>query len=393
METSKKQHIFGLDIHPTCFTAAKFNEDCPNAREAKALIIQHNLPMERFEKWLLKHTCEGDTLVMESLNMSFQLVKKIKGHNRCAIILENHNVGKLGKSYLKNDKVDAIKIAKVFLSGFDDRVWVPDEKTLERREVFFAYKRAVKDCTRHQCRLWGYLTSQGIVVSKKIKTNYKKDFNYIFTLRDWTRNQKNILQLLKEDLELAIKKRSIFESIMAEEVSSDSDMLTLQQFYGIRLVSPYALMAIIGDIKRFRTPKKLVAYIGLQPKVKDSGDSSHTGSISRHGRQDLKAILTECAKSIIHHAPSDNELVKWAMKLRYRKSANVVAIAVARKLVTAIWYVLNGYSSQLLEINKMMKTKLRKLASHIGLERRNELGFKNINHFIEQKSKLLLEYG
>ena len=179
---------------------------------------------------------------------------------------------------------------------------------------------------------------------------------------------------------------------MAEEVTSDPDMLKLQQFCGIRLVSPYAIMAIVGNIKRFSKPNKLVAYIGLQPQVKDSGKKKYTGKLMKTGRRDLRGILTECAQALINHAPKDHPIWKWAMKLKYRKSNNIVTIAVARKLITAIWYVLNGFSSPLTEISKSIKIKLQKHATSIGVKRRKELGFRNISHFIQVKSEELLGF-
>jgi transposase len=182
----------------------------------------------------------------------------------------------------------------------------------------------------------------------------------------------------------------MFEQKIAEEVTSDLDMLKLQQLYGIRLISPYALMAIIGDIKRFKTPKKLVAYIGLQPKVSDSGEKKYSGSITKTGRRELKAILVECAQAIIQYAPADHPLVKWAKKLSFRKTKNTVIIAVARKLVTAIWYILNGFDSPLTEINKMIKLKLKKHAITIGLKRRKELGYVTVSDFVKVKGDILL---
>ena len=65
-------------------------------------------------------------------------------------------------------------------------------------------------------------------------------------------------------------------------------------------------------------------------------------------------------------------------------------MAVARKLVTAIWYVLNGYGSELTEVSQMIRTKLQKHASKIGKERLRELGYIDISNFIEVKSKILL---
>jgi hypothetical protein len=71
-----QEQVIGLDVHPTCFTAAFFHSDTKDIKAAKPLLLQDKLSMEDFEKWLLQHTNEGDILVMESLNFSFQLVKR-----------------------------------------------------------------------------------------------------------------------------------------------------------------------------------------------------------------------------------------------------------------------------------------------------------------------------
>ena len=168
-------------------------------------------------------------------------------------------------------------------------------------------------------------------------------------------------------------------------------MIKLQQFYGIRHISAFALMAVIGSIHRFKNPKKLVAYIGLQPSVSQSGEDLYSGKITKKGRRYLKSILRESAKAIIQYAPVDHSIAKWARKLKYRKRGNVVTVAVARKLVTAIWYVLKGYYSPLTELSSMITMKLMKIGSKIGKERLQELGFKTNKEFISVKGQFLLD--
>ncbi len=64
-----------------------------------------------------------------------------------------HQAGQIGKAYCANDRVDAIKIARIYLSGLSAVVWQPDPKSLERREVFSAYQGVVKETTRLQQQL------------------------------------------------------------------------------------------------------------------------------------------------------------------------------------------------------------------------------------------------
>jgi len=389
----KQRRIFGMDIHPSCFTAASFIESdrYSSNGDFEPKSVQDKIPMEQFDLWLEKHTNPGDILVMESLSLSFNLVQRIEKSGRKGVVLESCEVGSISKSYLKNDKVDAVKIGRIYLSNFRKKiVWVPDERTIERREILMSYRNAVKDSTRSLTRIWSYLSQNGIVVNQSIKRSYKKNPHSLFKLKEWTMNQNTILETYIIDYQNANNKRTILERLMAEEAVSDSSMIKLQQFIGIRHISAYALMAVIGDINRFANPKKLVAYIGLQPCVKDSGDSTYSGSISRGGKKYLKSILMECSKSIIQFAPLDHSLAKWARKLMYRKKANVVTTAVARKLITAIWYVLKGYSSPLTELSQMIEIKLRKIAIKVGKERRRELGYSTLEGFVQAKGQFLI---
>ena len=66
---------------------------------------------------------------------------------------ESKMAGKIGKTYCANDRVDAVKIACIFLSGLSPLVWQPDEKTRQRRELFSAYQRVVREATRLQQHL------------------------------------------------------------------------------------------------------------------------------------------------------------------------------------------------------------------------------------------------
>lgn len=389
-EEKTQQHVFGLDIHPTCFTAAKFYADEKDVLNAQPLLLQDKLSMGSFAKWLVKYTVKGDILAMEALNISFPLARKIEQEERIPLILESKKIGRVGKAYLKTDKVDAVKIAKVHLSGLADYVWKPDAKTIERREVLVAYKNSVNDCTRASNRIWGFLTGYGFVVTSTMKAKYKKNPESLLTFTSWTSVEKIILEGYIGDYKQAMEKRKKFEAVIAEEVTTDPAMLKLQQFHGIRSIVAFALIAAIGDIRRFQTPKNLVGYLGLQPKYFQSAGKSSTGGVGGNGNRYIKTLLAEAAKAFIQFAPKDHSIVVWAHKLRFRKSSNVVTIAVARKLVTAIWYVLNGYGSELLEVSAMIKTKLQKHASKIGKERLRELGYINISNFIEVKSNMLL---
>ena len=69
----------------------------------------------------------------------------------------------------------------------------------------------------------------------------------------------------------------------------------------LRHITVYALAAYVGKIERFRSPKKLVAYIGLQPRLMQSGEKSISGSLTGGGQRDLRSLLIEAAHCVFRY--------------------------------------------------------------------------------------------
>jgi transposase len=65
---------------------------------------------------------------------------------------------------------------------------------------------------------------------------------------------------------------------------------------GVSLVSAATFVAVVGDIRRFETPKKLVGYVGLDPKVRQSSEqTARHGRISKQGSAAARHMLCEAA--------------------------------------------------------------------------------------------------
>ena len=309
-----KGRIIGMDIHPTVFSASALeNTDAQTARE---LFMHHRVDMESLESWAKKNRQAGDLFVMEACSNSFETSKRLRQLGCHVVVLESFRVGQIGKSYLKDDKEDARKIARVYLSGLAHEVWQPDELTRERREVLASYTKAKKDTTRCRNRIWSWLTEHGIQKPKNLKLTREEGLQWLLRCRSWTHRQEIIINSLHGDLVHASNKRKELQRLMAVEIAENPEMLQLQQLCGLRLVVIYALFAIIGDISRFRNPKKLVAYIGLQPSVDTSGITTKGGPLKHTGRRDLRALLVQSAHAIIRNGSADNPMATWGRALK-----------------------------------------------------------------------------
>lgn len=79
--------------------------------------MHDRVDMDDLERWHKKHCRHGDIYVMESCNNSFETAGRLKKLGANVVVFESLRIGQISKAYLKNDKVDASKIARVYLSG------------------------------------------------------------------------------------------------------------------------------------------------------------------------------------------------------------------------------------------------------------------------------------
>ncbi len=111
----------------------------------------------------------------------------------------------------------------------------------------------------------------------------------------------------------------------------------LVQISGIGYLTAITILAAIGDISRFPSAKQLVGYAGLGARVHDSGVSHTTGRITKTGRRDLRRAMVDAANQAIRHHP---HWVDFYEKRQSHLGRSKTVVAVARKLLVAVWHVL-----------------------------------------------------
>jgi transposase len=382
-----KQRVVGLDVHPDSFAGAILAGRDPAS--ARVLSTSTRVELTELERWAERHTSKDDILVLEASGNAFAVAGRLRALRREVVVLDSHQAGKIGKVYCANDRVDAVKIARIYLSGLSAQVWQPDERTLERREVFSAYQGVVKESTRLQQQLKSMLNEHCVRLPKGFRLCHPTALTRLAKVRSWTPVQIMLLSQLHRALRAARTRRSELRRHMAGEILGDPEMLRLARLCGLSLVTIYGLQAAIGDIQRFAQSNKLVAYFGLNPSVCQSGNYEGGGALKRHGRGPLRALLIQSAKKLLQ---VPNPLQKWGLSVAARRGRNKAAVAVARKLCVAIWHVLQGHVIGTLERLDSLETKLAKLATDLGLPAIKALGYQNKQSFLEQKLYLLKSY-
>jgi hypothetical protein len=162
--------------------------------------------------------------------------------------------------------------------------------------------------------------------------------------------------------------------LIGQEICAEPLMLRCMKLLGIGTINAFALLAVIGDVRRFDRPEKLVAYIGINPGQRQSGRGKDIRlGVGRRGRGDVRHLLVQGAHAVLRSG-KNTTLGKWGWKLFARKgNRNIAVAAVARKLLVQVWHLLSGNPPVALEPDKSFATKIQKLCVILGKKMRAEL--------------------
>jgi transposase len=384
MEATKEKsnRIIGLDMHPDVFCAAALNRG--SADTAEVLWVQDRIKTKNIRNWAGKHLRQGDTLVLEASGNSFEITSILHELGFTALVLESIQAGKLRENYCNNDRSSAIKLARIYMSGLAKIVWQPDERTREYREVFFTHRNAVRDTTRARNRIRGFLNQSCVRLPKGTALTKPSALKKVLSLHPWSQTQKALITERFEQLWDAENRRNRMERLIVRILLENPKWAKLWRLMGVRHLTAFGIMAMIGDINRFPKPKKLVGYLGLAPGNVQSGNDAqgHGLGLGRKGRGDVRSLLIQSAQNALNQKQSP--LHSWGWKLTLKKSRNIAAAAVARKLATAIWYLLKGHFTPMVELDNHLRTKLMKIATVLGKETLKSMGYKTRTEFAQK---------
>src|SRR5438034_1160590 len=116
------------------------------------------------------------------------------------------------------------------------------------------------------------------------------------------------------------------------------EVLRLMTIPGVDATVALSIVAAVGDFTRFRTPERLVSYLGLNPRVRQSGGqpASH-GRITKAGPAHARGMLVEAAWSA---SKAPGPLRAFYQRVRARRGMHVAAVATARKLAVLCWHLI-----------------------------------------------------
>jgi transposase len=265
---------------------------------------------------------------------------------------------------VKTNRRDAEGLARLLRAGELTPVWIPDERHEAMRELSRARQTARADLTRKRQQVSSLLLRLGRHYPG-LKTWNARHRSWLANLRLDHHEQRFVLEELLQAERQAGERVERLEQAMREALADWSLaplVPALMAMRGIDLVAAVTMLAEIGELTRFESPRRLMAYVGLVPSERSTGESVKRGSITKAGNGRARRVLIEAAWAYRHPprvgyekqaqvaaAPRRAREIAWKAQVRlckrFRtlsrrgKKSTVVATAIARELAAFMWAI------------------------------------------------------
>lgn len=269
---------------------------------------------------------------------------------------------------VKTNRRDAIKLAGLLRAGELTPIYVPTEEQEAVRDLTRAREDAKAAEKKAKLVLGAFLLRHG----KRYpgKTPWSKAYmTWLRTLTFPFGHQ----QVVFEEYVESVRENAAREELLEKQMQAVNESWVMKDLCGVlmalrgmSLISAMTILAELGDLRRFRSPRELMAYVGLVPSESSTGDQVRRGSITKTGNSHVRRILVESAWSYrlaprktkhwnmrAKDAPDTIRTISWLAMVRlhqrYWRLSNrgmlrqKVIIAVARELVAFIWSAAQEY--------------------------------------------------
>ena len=264
-----------------------------------------------------------DRVVLEVTGNAWEIARIIEPHVARVVVVSPSDTG-IRQARAKTDRLDAQTLAKLLAAGSLDSVWMPDERTRVMRRRLARRSQLVTARTRAKNEIHAVLIRRLKGRPEASDLFGKKGRAWLAELELPVEERETLDSALRQvdflDGEVALVDRAI-----AHDALNWPEARRLMTVPGVNLIVAVTFLAAVGDIRRFPDRRKLVGYLGLDPKVRQSGNApaSH-GRISKQGSAPARHALVEASWSAVR---SPGPLHAFYQRIRSRRGHQVAIVA------------------------------------------------------------------
>jgi transposase len=309
-----------------------------------------------------------DEVALETTGGAVAIASILRPHVGRVVVVNTKRLRQISQAKAKTDRLDARRLAELLAAGFLAEVWCPDERTRALRRWVARRAQLVRQRSRAKNEIAAALARNLLDRPDVYDLSGKKGRRFLERL-PLPADERNTVAGCLRQIDFLDQEIAEVDRALAEAAVDSEQIRRLMSVPGVNLHTAATFMACVGDISRFKDPRKLVSYLGLDPKVRQSGEErTRYGHISKEGASEARHMLCEAAWIVIRY-PSP--LRAFGERIRARRGAGIATVAVARKLVVLFWHLLTKEEDYAFGRPSLTHRKLRRLELLAGAERRS----------------------
>ena len=308
-----------------------------------------------------------DEVAIEATCNTHAIVRLIEPRVGRVVVSNPMKTRAIAEAKVKTDKVDAAILAQLLAADYLPSVWVADEATHALRRQVARRANVVRQRTRLKNQV------QAILQRNLIP---RCPFTDLFGVkgRCWLANQRLpvdeefAVEALLRQLDFHRQELKIIDAALGRIALERQEVKRLMTIPGVDATVALSIVAAVGDFQRFRRPEQLVSYLGLNPRVRQSGAQPAThGRITKQGRAHARGMLVEAAWTA---AKIPGPLRAFFERVRARRGAPIAIVATARKLACLCWTMIERGEDYAFARPSLTEKKLRALELRAGMPAR-----------------------
>jgi transposase len=341
----------GLDVH---------REFCEVAISEEGKVRSAGRVRTRREELELfaKSLGSDDEVALETTGGAEAIAAILRPQVARVVVVNTKKLRAISEAKAKTDRLDARRLAELLAAGYLAEVWCPDERTRALRRYVARRAQLVRQRSRAKNEIAAALQRNLLDRPGVYDVAGERGRRFLERVELPADERQTVAGCLRQ-IDFLDREIAEVDRALAEAAVGSPEIRRLMTVPGVNLHTAATFMARVGEIGRFKDPRKLVSYLGLDPRVRQSGEEPvRYGHISKEGASEARHMLCEAAWIVVRY-PSP--LSAFSERIKARRGSRIATVAVARKLVVLFWHLLTREEDYAFARPAMTRNKIRRL--------------------------------
>ena len=303
-----------------------------------------------------------DRVALEVSGGAWEVARILERHVARVVVVSPSDTG-IRQARAKTDRLDARTLARLLAAGELDAVWSPDEHCRVMRRRLSRREQMVRARSRAKNEIHAVLVRRLVHRPPASDLFGIKGRKWLAEL-DLPLEESETIEACLRHVEFLDSEIAAVERQIATQALDSPEIKRLMTVPGVNVICAASFMAAVGEIGRFQNPRALTGYLGLDPRVYQSGSAPATGGhISKQGSASTRWALVEAAWSVVRQPGPQHAFYQ---RVRARRGHGIAVVASARKLACLFWFMLTRGEDYAHQQPSLTAKKLRLLEIRAG---------------------------